>query len=127
MKTSSIKDYFYKCITLTSSVLPEEMKLTWKEREFLAECCYFNYIGGDLNDFSALSDYLLEIRFFEKKSDVSVYKTKVSNQKWIMSGRGKFVLPPDLDIKEGEEDKMKYSISLEYEHNKESRESNYIV
>lgn len=116
MKTFSVKDYFYKCITLTSSVMPENMELTWKEREFLAECCYFNYNGGDLNNFSELSEYLLGIRFFDKKSDVSVYKTKLSNSRWITSKRGKFLLPPDLDIKKGEEGRMNFSIDINYEH-----------
>lgn len=92
------------------------MELSWKEREFLAECCVFNYNGGDLNNFTDLCKYLLDIRFFEKKSDVSVYKTKVSNSKWITSKRGKFVLPPDLNIKKGEEHRMKYSIDISYEY-----------
>lgn len=96
--------------------MPEDMELTWKEREFLTECCYFNYNGGNLNNFAELSDYLLGIRFFEKKSDVSVYKTKLSNSKWITSKRGKFLLPKDLDIKKGEEHKMNFSISISYEH-----------
>lgn len=101
--------------------MEEDMRLTWKEREFLTECCYFNYKGGNLNKFSDLSKYMIGIRFFDNVNDCSIYKFKLSAKKWITSSRNKFKLPPDLDIKEGEEDRMNFTINLQYdgkEHNR---------
>lgn len=88
------------------------MRLTWKEIQFLTECCYFNYNGGDLNNFTDLSDHFIKIKFFNTKSDCSVYKTKLSNKRWIKSGRDFFKLPPQLDIKDDKE--LHFNISLEY-------------
>lgn len=98
------------------------MRLTWKEREFLAECCYFNYKGGNLNKFSELAKYLISIRFFDNINDCSIYKFKLSTKKWITSARNKFLLPPDLDIKEGDEDRMNFHIDLYYDGKGQSRE-----
>lgn len=92
--------------------MPEDMRLTWKEIQFLTECCMYNYEGGDLNSFSKLSNHLMGIKFFNKKSDCSVYKTKVANKKWIKSGRDLFKLPSDLDIKE--DNNLEFSVNIKY-------------
>lgn len=113
MKLSSIKDYFLKSVLLLSALVSDDRKLTWKESQFLAECAYFNYIGGDLSDFKALSDYMLSIKFFNRRTDVSVYKTKLSNKKMVISNRGKFILPNELNFLKDSDD-ITINIQLSY-------------
>lgn len=111
-EAENARDYFYKCISLHSSLTSSDYQLTYKEIMFLVECCMYNYEGNDLKDIDALGNLFIDKKFFKRKSDVSIYKYKLGVKRWAKTGRGEFVLPPMLDKKEG--DKLMATIVIEY-------------
>lgn len=115
MKIYSVKDYFFNYISVVSVFQPEEFKLTYKEILFLTECCIFNYEGNDLSNYKNLVKHFLNIKFFKKASDISIYKYKLSVKKWIKSDRDNFILPNSLNKHKG--DVLKYNLELFYEEN----------
>lgn len=72
--------------------------LTKKELNFFVECCVYNSQGGDLTNFGALWDHFDNLKFFKKKNDLSTYKKKLGEKKWIRGKRGVFILPKAIDI-----------------------------
>lgn len=112
MNVTSAKDFFYKYISMTSSVMPEDYKLTHTETMYLVECCMFHYMGGDLSNMKELSKHMLDINFFARDTDVSLYKYKISTKKWAKTGRGVFQLPGVLTKRKGE--KLEYNFTLEF-------------
>lgn len=72
--------------------------LTKKELYFFVECCVYNSQGGDLTNFDELWQHFSNLNFFKKKNDLSTYKKKLGEKRWIRGRRGVFVLPKALDI-----------------------------
>lgn len=120
MKTKSAKDFFYKYISVTSALMPEAYRLTYKEILFLVECCIYHYEGNDLGNSKALTKHLLDIKFFNRKTDVSLYKYKIGSKKWAKTGSKQFELPGILGSKKG--DKLDFNFSLEYEEDISDRQ-----
>lgn len=115
MKIRSLLEFFLKSISITSELLDsEENKLTPKEKLFLAHCCRFNYLGGDLNNFKELSQYFDTVKLFSRKKDVSVYKNVLGTKRWILSGKDKFVLPDALNIV-GMPEQLRKKVELIYD------------
>jgi len=112
IEVENVRDYFYKCVSLHSSLSHSQYRLTYKEIMFLVECCMYNYEGNDLTDIDALGKLFLDKKFFKRKSDVSIYKYKLGVKRWAKTGRREFKLPPLLDKKEG--DTLSATISLQY-------------
>lgn len=119
MKTADPKDFFNKYISVMSALVPEEYRLTWKEIEFLTECCIYQYEGHDLSDIKALTDHLLDMNFFTRKADVSTYKCKIGTKKWAVTGRDQFILPKYLNLKPG--DKLHYALTIEFDESLSDR------
>lgn len=117
MKTTSVKDFFYKYISVTSALMPEAYKLTYKEIQFLVECCIYNYEGNDLSDSKKLTKHLLDIKFFSRKTDVSLYKYKIGSKKWARTGSKQFELPGVLGSKKG--DDLVFNFNLQFEDERE--------
>lgn len=111
-QVATAREYFFKCISIHSSLMPPDFQLTYKEIMFLVECCMYNYEGNDLTDIDALGDLFTERRFFKRKADVSIYKYKLGVKRWAKTGRKEFTLPPMLDKRKG--DKLSSSILIEY-------------
>lgn len=111
-QVDTARDYFYKCISIHSSLMPSDFQLTYKETMFLVECCVYNYEGNDLTDIQALGELFLKKKFFKRKEDVSIYKYKLGVKRWAKTGRKEFILPPMLAKKEG--DKLSSTIVIEY-------------
>ena len=112
MKVESTRDFFYKQISITSVLMPEDCKLTNIEILFLVECCMYHYNGNDLSDFKGLSDHFLGIRFFKTKERVSLYKYKLSAKKWVKSKKGEFLLPNSLS--KTKKDNLYFKFELEH-------------
>lgn len=98
MKIFSIKDYFYIFISSRMIEYPEEYRLTKKELDFLVDCCVLNSRGMDLGDFDALWDYFGPLNMFARRNDLSTYKKKLGEKRWIKGKRNVFKLPEVLDI-----------------------------
>lgn len=113
MKVGSVKDFFHKHVSMTSAIMPEKYKLTHTETMYLVECCMYHYNGGDLSNMKKLSEHMLDIKFFTREKDVSLYKYKISTKKWAKTGRNVFELPEWLSKKKG--DKLEYTFYLTYE------------
>ena len=113
MKIESAKDFFNKYISVASSIVSEDYRLTWKEIEFLVECCIYNYEGNDLNNLDELSIHMLSIGFFTRKTDISMYKCKLGIKKWAITGRNIFKLRGVLDSKKG--DIMTFKLDFDFQ------------
>lgn len=111
MKTTFAKDFFYKYISIQSVLMPEDYRLTYKEIMFLVECCVYHYEGNDLSNSKQLTKHLLDIKFFSRKSDVSLYKYKIGSKKWAKTGSKQFELPGILGKRKG--DILNFNFSLE--------------
>ena len=113
MKYDSIKEFFIGYLGVSSALVGEDYRLRHKELMFLVECCMYHHEGGDLNNIDDLSQHMLDIKFFNRKTDTSLYKYKLSVKKWISAGRNKFILPGLL----GERDtsKLNYTLNLRFE------------
>lgn len=112
MNVSNPRDFFHMYISVMSSLVADDYRLTWKEIDFLSECCMYNYLGKDLTDMKALTQHMLDIEFFTRPADVNTYKCKIGTKKWASTGRNKFTLPSNLDFKEGEPLVYKLEIKL---------------
>lgn len=106
------RDFFSHLIQLVNSVMPDDYRLTWKESEFLTELCLLHDNGGDLGDFRMLSRYFVkEKKLFSSKTQLSLYKTKLANKRWIKSKRDMLNLPKNLIFEDVE---YSFDIKLEY-------------
>ena len=103
MDLFSIKEYLKVYIASKMLSYSDDNKLTGKELDFLTECCYFNSQGGNLSDFKVLWDYFRSLKFFKNKNDLSTYKKKLGEKRWIRGKRGIFKLPESLDILDKED------------------------
>lgn len=103
MNLFSIRDYFEIVINITNMSLVKDKKLRKKELEFLLECCLLNYNGVSLTDFEALWEHFKASGFIKKRNDISGYKKKLGERRWIQGKRNVFVLPKLLDIKKEED------------------------
>ena len=111
---NNFREFIEDIIRLCSSLMGEEKRLRPRERDFLIECCIYNYKGGDLNDFASLKKYMLDKKMFTRGSDTSIYKYKMSIRGWAKTGRDYFIIPHYLDYKEG--DKLnEFNISVVYD------------
>ena len=111
MFATSVKDFFYKSASVVSAVMPEKYQLRSRELDFLVECCMYNYEGGDLSNTAALAQHMIDIAFFKRVTDTSLYKYKLSIKKWAKTSRNLFRLPLELDIKEGQV--LEYNLKIE--------------
>lgn len=113
MKTKSIRDFYYKYVSIQSSLMANEYRLTHKEIVFLVECCVYNFDGNDLSDTYKLIDYMTNKKIFNRRSDVSLYKYKIGSKKWAKTGNNIFILPGILGTRNVSDLKMNFI--LEYE------------
>lgn len=115
MKLFSIRDYFHYYISVMMTECAKENCLTNAEFEFLVECCVYNSTGGNLTDFDDLWDYFKALNtFIRRRNDLSTYKKKLGERKWIRGSLGVFTLPKPLDVL----DKGTYFIVWEGENKK---------
>lgn len=111
-KSEGILDFFNQAILAISiTSMPDEKQLTRKEGLFLAHCCVFNYLGGNLSSSDELWEYFNEIKFFRRRNDINVYKTKLMGKGWIRCDRKNFIsLPPMLNYSKNTGVKAKLEI-----------------
>jgi hypothetical protein len=112
-KITNIKDYFGLYLQIMNAFVDEEYKLTFKEREFLVLCIMYKYQGGNLSNFTAMHDFIVENKFCKGRQDVSTYKQKLSIKKWVKTGKYSFILAPSVDFEPGAPLKAVFNISYE--------------
>ena len=109
-------EYFRVLIALESILMPKKYRLQPSQAEFLAYCCTFNYLGGDISDYQSLMKFLQEVggKRFKKKGAISDYKSKVASKYWIKSSWGELKLPAFLDIKRDETPVLRKVLDLKF-------------
>lgn len=112
MKCENLEEFFITYLSMLSIMVDDDKKLTYKEICFLTKCAIYNFEGNDLNDFEKLASYFLNLKFFKRKNDVSMYKYKLSIKKWVISNSKEFVLPGILSSKNVKD--FKADFKLEY-------------
>lgn len=99
MKLFSIRDYFYYYISVMMAECSKDNCLTKTEFEFLLECCVYNSLGGDLTNFDGLWEHFKALNtFIRRRNDLSTYKKKLGERKWVRGRLGVFTLPKPLDV-----------------------------
>lgn len=94
-----LRDYFVFFIRAIMIDLPDENLLTPQELNCLVECCMYNANGGSLDDFKGVWMHLKgRLHFIRRRNDLSTYKKKLGEKKWIKGSWGVFGLPKVLDI-----------------------------
>lgn len=111
VRLSDLNDYFDMYIQLLNSAVPEQYKLTYKERRFLVLSMLFQYNGGNLSDFQSFQEYILKERFCTKTEHVSMYKHKLSVKKWVKTGRADYSLGKGINILKGQEPDIVFKLS----------------
>lgn len=95
MEYKDIYSYYVALISMANALLPEDKKedrLTKKEIRFLAYCCVYMHNGNNVEKFSAMAKYIVNVAGFKNSREVSTYKTRLGTKKWIKAARDTFVI-----------------------------------
>ena len=112
LEYDDLDEYLTVYLQILCSFADEPYKLAFKEREFLKHCIIYQYNGGNLSDFTAMHDYMVDIKFCSDRQHVSTYKQKLSIKKWVKTGKYTFTLAPSLNFKPGQNLQASFNIQF---------------
>lgn len=112
---STYEEYFSKYLDVISATkVPEDNKLTQREKEFLISCMISECKGIDINSRRGIK--FVEEHSRCKNKDVYGYKKKLFDKKWLIPVKGGYTLPDILNCNtnKGIIKGVKFNFSLVY-------------